>query len=209
MIQEKKIKQITYNLRQVLKNKKIKKSPFPRQWYLSYISVSYTHLRAHETRHDLVCRLLLEKKKKKKKKEKKEKKEEKKKRKKKQLKTQEVYKNMQQEGCQIRSTYNRLTWKKEKKVVENKSETRKQGQGQQTLTINQNNIKQSEQKKKKGDIQTKKRIKRKRKKEKKKKKKTAKNSGGIQKYVTGRMLDQEYLQQANVEEGKKGSRKQK
>ena len=32
--------------------------------------VSYTHLRAHETRHDLVCRLLLEKKKKKTKKEK-------------------------------------------------------------------------------------------------------------------------------------------
>eukprot|EP00825_Cyclidium_porcatum_P000838 TRINITY_DN10353_c0_g1_i1.p1 TRINITY_DN10353_c0_g1~~TRINITY_DN10353_c0_g1_i1.p1 ORF type:complete len:282 (-),score=26.23 TRINITY_DN10353_c0_g1_i1:23-868(-) len=32
---------------------------------ISYItSVSYTHLRAHETRHDLVCRLLLEKKKK-------------------------------------------------------------------------------------------------------------------------------------------------
>src|SRR5450756_3234562 len=30
------------------------------------ITVSYTHLRAHETRHDLVCRLLLEKKKKKK-----------------------------------------------------------------------------------------------------------------------------------------------
>src|SRR5450756_3055608 len=29
--------------------------------------VSYTHLRAHETRHDLVCRLLLEKKKKNKK----------------------------------------------------------------------------------------------------------------------------------------------
>ncbi|CZR83256.1 hypothetical protein CDFC105_43976 [Clostridioides difficile] len=25
-------------------------------------AVSYTHLRAHETRHDLVCRLLLEKK---------------------------------------------------------------------------------------------------------------------------------------------------
>ena len=25
-----------------------------------YGSVSYTHLRAHETRHDLVCRLLLE-----------------------------------------------------------------------------------------------------------------------------------------------------
>src|SRR5450759_932525 len=33
---------------------------------LGVISVSYTHLRAHETRHDLVCRLLLEKKKKKK-----------------------------------------------------------------------------------------------------------------------------------------------
>src|SRR5450756_3126204 len=30
-----------------------------------YEAVSYTHLRAHETRHDLVCRLLLEKKKKK------------------------------------------------------------------------------------------------------------------------------------------------
>src|SRR5450759_5392285 len=29
----------------------------------SLIAVSYTHLRAHETRHDLVCRLLLEKKK--------------------------------------------------------------------------------------------------------------------------------------------------
>src|SRR5665648_1206973 len=29
----------------------------------SFNSVSYTHLRAHETRHDLVCRLLLEKKK--------------------------------------------------------------------------------------------------------------------------------------------------
>src|SRR5450756_2464077 len=27
------------------------------------VAVSYTHLRAHETRHDLVCRLLLEKKK--------------------------------------------------------------------------------------------------------------------------------------------------
>ena len=31
----------------------------------SVMPVSYTHLRAHETRHDLVCRLLLEKKKKK------------------------------------------------------------------------------------------------------------------------------------------------
>src|SRR5450756_3085149 len=35
-------------------------------------AVSYTHLRAHETRHDLVCRLLLEKKKKKQKNTKKE-----------------------------------------------------------------------------------------------------------------------------------------
>src|SRR5450759_5715934 len=33
---------------------------------LIVVPVSYTHLRAHETRHDLVCRLLLEKKKKKK-----------------------------------------------------------------------------------------------------------------------------------------------
>src|SRR5665648_1239065 len=32
-------------------------------YLLSNIPVSYTHLRAHETRHDLVCRLLLEKKK--------------------------------------------------------------------------------------------------------------------------------------------------
>src|SRR5450756_2886557 len=31
---------------------------------LDELAVSYTHLRAHETRHDLVCRLLLEKKKK-------------------------------------------------------------------------------------------------------------------------------------------------
>ena len=30
---------------------------------MSIETVSYTHLRAHETRHDLVCRLLLEKKK--------------------------------------------------------------------------------------------------------------------------------------------------
>src|SRR5450756_3007902 len=36
-------------------------------------SVSYTHLRAHETRHELVCRLLLEKKKKQKRQKKKEK----------------------------------------------------------------------------------------------------------------------------------------
>src|SRR5450756_1291222 len=34
----------------------------PADLALSHDSVSYTHLRAHETRHDLVCRLLLEKK---------------------------------------------------------------------------------------------------------------------------------------------------
>src|SRR5450759_3727205 len=35
-----------------------------REFYgLTFKAVSYTHLRAHETRHDLVCRLLLEKKK--------------------------------------------------------------------------------------------------------------------------------------------------
>src|SRR5659263_742190 len=45
-----------------------------------FIPVSYTHLRAHETRHDLVCRLLLEKKKKNKiQKQKKQKKKQKKK----------------------------------------------------------------------------------------------------------------------------------
>src|SRR5450756_792058 len=32
------------------------------QSQLTEAAVSYTHLRAHETRHDLVCRLLLEKK---------------------------------------------------------------------------------------------------------------------------------------------------
>src|SRR5450756_2698465 len=37
---------------------------FPCNANLGDDPVSYTHLRAHETRHDLVCRLLLEKKKK-------------------------------------------------------------------------------------------------------------------------------------------------
>src|SRR5450756_2556566 len=37
--------------------------PVPASCPITYLSVSYTHLRAHETRHDLVCRLLLEKKK--------------------------------------------------------------------------------------------------------------------------------------------------
>src|SRR5659263_262216 len=30
------------------------------EYMMTRYSVSYTHLRAHETRHDLVCRLLLE-----------------------------------------------------------------------------------------------------------------------------------------------------
>src|SRR5665648_1008781 len=38
-------------------------SIFMAMFYSSIVAVSYTHLRAHETRHDLVCRLLLEKKK--------------------------------------------------------------------------------------------------------------------------------------------------
>src|SRR5450756_1043663 len=37
----------------------------PQHIVIDPVTVSYTHLRAHETRHDLVCRLLLEKKKKK------------------------------------------------------------------------------------------------------------------------------------------------
>src|SRR5665648_1229480 len=49
----------------------IKGETFSRELWLAisviitlFYPVSYTHLRAHETRHDLVCRLLLEKKKK-------------------------------------------------------------------------------------------------------------------------------------------------
>src|SRR5450759_3536088 len=44
------------------------RSAIPPRWWKEallhahmYTPVSYTHLRAHETRHDLVCRLLLEK----------------------------------------------------------------------------------------------------------------------------------------------------
>ena len=37
-------------------------APDAREWWGRLAAVSYTHLRAHETRHDLVCRLLLEKK---------------------------------------------------------------------------------------------------------------------------------------------------
>src|SRR5660397_270844 len=46
--------------------KTISESVKPISW-ACIISVSYTHLRAHETKANLVCRLLLEKKKKKKK----------------------------------------------------------------------------------------------------------------------------------------------
>src|SRR5450759_1502173 len=36
--------------------------PAPERYVKWMWGISYTHLRAHETRHDLVCRLLLEKK---------------------------------------------------------------------------------------------------------------------------------------------------
>src|SRR5450756_2805172 len=42
----------------------VKKGEVVRAVVVRTKTVSYTHLRAHETRHDLVCRLLLEKKKK-------------------------------------------------------------------------------------------------------------------------------------------------
>ena len=48
------------------REKKRSSFPFYNNYYNtieSVYSVSYTHLRAHETREDLVCRLLLEKKK--------------------------------------------------------------------------------------------------------------------------------------------------
>ena len=52
---------------QLLATKSGEVSPYRRSVFEERISktqkaVSYTHLRAHETRHDLVCRLLLEKK---------------------------------------------------------------------------------------------------------------------------------------------------
>src|SRR5659263_178524 len=47
---------------EVVENSSIAQPPM-RPGSYRQISVSYTHLRAHETRHDLVCRLLLEKKK--------------------------------------------------------------------------------------------------------------------------------------------------
>src|SRR5450756_2888194 len=47
-----------------LSGRRSPRSPRARPWVgAPPAPVSYTHLRAHETRHDLVCRLLLEKKK--------------------------------------------------------------------------------------------------------------------------------------------------
>src|SRR5450756_2766135 len=43
--------------------KQLKFHPDSKHIPVIMVSVSYTHLRAHETRHDIVCRLLLEKKK--------------------------------------------------------------------------------------------------------------------------------------------------
>src|SRR5665648_1212261 len=52
-------------LRLYLDNSKVQIAPIISTVFLTTTekTVSYTHLRAHETRHDLVCRLLLEKKK--------------------------------------------------------------------------------------------------------------------------------------------------
>src|SRR5450759_2765212 len=48
---------------QILSGKFVQVGPDGRRTQGTFYTVSYTHLRAHETRHDLVCRLLLEKKK--------------------------------------------------------------------------------------------------------------------------------------------------
>src|SRR5450756_220130 len=59
------------NRRLSLGHKQLEENPwdvFENLFTMDSVPVSYTHLRAHETRHDLVCRLLLEKKKKHKKK---------------------------------------------------------------------------------------------------------------------------------------------
>src|SRR5665648_761038 len=54
----------THKHRVISKQNIIQKEFIPLRNFLNKVitkSVSYTHLRAHETRHDLVCRLLLEK----------------------------------------------------------------------------------------------------------------------------------------------------
>src|SRR5450759_2861443 len=57
------VKQIFLPVEKVYKVQNGKKVMRERNFYPGYVmieAVSYTHLRAHETRHDLVCRLLLE-----------------------------------------------------------------------------------------------------------------------------------------------------
>src|SRR5665648_1224595 len=66
MVQEKekgkgKINEALAILEEAAKDKKEELNKLVGSGYAN--AVSYTHLRAHETRHDLVCRLLLEKKK--------------------------------------------------------------------------------------------------------------------------------------------------
>jgi len=55
-------KEVEMLLRSVSLKGKVEEKPFGIEGRI-LTAVSYTHLRAHETRHDLVCRLLLEKKK--------------------------------------------------------------------------------------------------------------------------------------------------
>ena len=56
--------EVMVELMEAYKKWKREGKPGGRQGFLRCaVTVSYTHLRAHETRHDLVCRLLLEKKK--------------------------------------------------------------------------------------------------------------------------------------------------
>src|SRR5450759_1230417 len=55
-------KQISESVRDLGLQGEKQKTGTPTMGGIIIIPVSYTHLRAHETRHDLVCRLLLEKK---------------------------------------------------------------------------------------------------------------------------------------------------
>src|SRR5665648_403746 len=54
---------VIFSIARILNRNKWLNKSFKIAVSLSLTPVSYTHLRAHETRHDLVCRLLLEKKK--------------------------------------------------------------------------------------------------------------------------------------------------